>query len=82
MCVHHYFAPSKAHNLVLQEKQPDTRWLESRLIPAHRDSFKEQVRAFPALQQLTDKMLQLFISKFQRTEELSFNQYYAHLFGR
>jgi hypothetical protein len=67
---------------VFNENQPDTRWLESRLIPAHRDSFKEQVRSFPALQQLTDKMLQLFITKLQRTEELSYNQYYNQLFGR
>jgi hypothetical protein len=40
------------------------------------------VRAFPSLQQLTDKMLQLFVSKLQRTEELSYNQYYKQLFGR
>jgi len=52
------------------------RWLQCRLIPSHKDSAEEQLQSFPQLGQMTTDQRHRLMSKFHRTDDLSYNQYF------
>lgn len=51
------------------------RWFTCRLVPSHKDSPDEQIDAFPQLEELTKPQIAKLISKFFKTDDLSYNQY-------
>jgi hypothetical protein len=52
-----------------------SRWFTCRLVPSHKDSPNEQLDAFPQLEELNDSQLKKLLSKFFKTDDLSYNQY-------
>jgi len=66
--------------MLFKEGTSMARWLQCRLIPSHKDSLEEQLVSFSQLDELTQEELAKLMSKFHRTDDLSFNQYYRSLF--
>lgn len=56
------------------------RWLQCRLNPSHKDSLEEQLNSFPQIEELTLEMRNKLISKFHKTDDLSFYQYLKKIF--
>eukprot|EP00164_Ancoracysta_twista_P010977 GFYU01016744.1.p1 GENE.GFYU01016744.1~~GFYU01016744.1.p1 ORF type:complete len:355 (-),score=94.46 GFYU01016744.1:247-1245(-) len=56
------------------------RFIECRLIPAHKDSQEDQVSSFPQLSQLADGLKSMLVSKFVDTSDQSFHEWYRSLF--
>jgi hypothetical protein len=52
------------------------RWFTCRLVPSHKDSSEEQIDAFPQLEELTQQQKTKLFSKFFKTDDLSYNQYF------
>lgn len=67
---------------VLQFKEGSSmaRWLQCRLVPSHKDSPDSQISSFPQLEELSDEARRKLISKFHKTDDLSFWQWYNSLF--
>eukprot|EP01114_Cavostelium_apophysatum_P002146 TRINITY_DN11871_c0_g1_i2.p1 TRINITY_DN11871_c0_g1~~TRINITY_DN11871_c0_g1_i2.p1 ORF type:complete len:924 (-),score=187.79 TRINITY_DN11871_c0_g1_i2:24-2708(-) len=76
-CKHRFPRP---HVMQFKEGSSMARWLQCRLIPAHKDSADEQVTSFPQLDELTPEQKTKLASKFHRTDDASYNQYYRSLF--
>eukprot|EP01125_Pyxidicula_operculata_P007105 TRINITY_DN2419_c0_g2_i3.p1 TRINITY_DN2419_c0_g2~~TRINITY_DN2419_c0_g2_i3.p1 ORF type:complete len:663 (-),score=157.65 TRINITY_DN2419_c0_g2_i3:134-2122(-) len=64
---------------VFKEGDSNSRWLQCRLIPSHKDSPQEQAQSFPQILELDESSRQQLLSKFHRTDDLSFNQYLRKL---
>lgn len=56
--------------LMLQEGSSQSRWLQCRLIPSHKDPQQWQQLSFPSLQQMTQQQRQQLCQKFLPTDEL------------
>jgi len=57
------------------EGDPDSRFLQSRLIPSHKDLPQQQLQSFPQLQKLTIEERKKLISKFHKTDDQSYIQF-------
>jgi hypothetical protein len=82
-CIHYAIDISmqrypQPHIRVFTEGDSNARWLECRLIPSHKDPIEEQLKSFPQLRELSQERQRL-LSKFHRTDEMSFYQYYRTL---
>ena len=55
------------------------RWMQCRLIPAHKDTEAQQLQAFPMLQTISAQDKGRLLSKFHYTDDLSYYQYLATL---
>jgi len=58
------------------------RCLQVRLVPSHKDSFDEQRQSFPLIAEMGEKDHTAFVSRFHRTDELSFHHYFRSLAAR
>lgn len=67
------------HIRVFTEGDSNARWLECRLVPSHKDPIEEQLKSFPQLHELSQEERQRLLSKFHRTDEMSFYQFYRTL---
>eukprot|EP01130_Rhizamoeba_saxonica_P003457 TRINITY_DN1463_c0_g1_i2.p1 TRINITY_DN1463_c0_g1~~TRINITY_DN1463_c0_g1_i2.p1 ORF type:complete len:696 (-),score=124.12 TRINITY_DN1463_c0_g1_i2:78-2165(-) len=64
------------------EGESDARWLQCRLIPSHKDDMALQDKSFPQITLLSAAERSDLMSKFHRTDEISYNQYLVELFPR
>ncbi len=52
------------------------RCLQVRLVPSHQDTLEEQKQSFPLIMELGEKERAAFVSRFHRTDELSYHHYF------
>lgn len=76
MSMYRYPQPS-VH--MFKEGTSMARWIQCRLVPSHKDTFDEQVTNFPQLDELTEEDRKRLLSKFHKTDDLSYLQWFAKL---
>ncbi|PRP79247.1 hypothetical protein PROFUN_13040 [Planoprotostelium fungivorum] len=73
---HRYPHPS-SHSF--KEGTSMARWIQCRLIPSHKDTTEEQLENFPQMDELTEEDRRRLLSKFHRTDDLSYLQWFKKL---
>ncbi|KAL6065862.1 Sec23/Sec24 trunk domain containing protein [Balamuthia mandrillaris] len=65
--------------MIFKEGSSMARCLQCRLIPSHQDSLEEQRHSFPQIMELSQQQYAKLMSKFHRTDEISYSHYYRKL---